>query len=93
MRYGTAGLAVQGELEHTDAAGALLAATVRRLCALDPREPGEVADRFVAQVVAGLAAGCDLAKSEAGRALLGAQARWFGIDFDREVTDLRREEE
>lgn len=93
VRYGSTGLAVQGDLSDEDAAGELLAATVRRLGALAPGEPGEVADRIIGEAVEGLAAGHVIVKAEAGRALLGAVARWFGIDFEREVEDLQREEE
>ncbi len=52
---------------------------------LDPGQVADAADRFVRYAVAGLAAQGDLAQADAGRELLKAVARWFGIDFQREA--------
>ncbi len=93
VRYGSTGLAVQGDLTDQEAAGALLAAVVRRLGGLDPHDPGAVAGLLVEHAIAGLSAGCGLpgGAGDAGRELLGALARWFGIDFPREVDALMEE--
>jgi hypothetical protein len=60
---------------------------------LDPAELANVADTLVRSSVATLAAQGDLALADAGRELLKAVARWYGIDFRREVEVLDEEDE
>lgn len=47
--------------------------------------PISLADQIVADAIACLAEAEGLCPAEAGRTLLAALARWFGIDFHREV--------
>lgn len=52
---------------------------------LDPKILADAAYRFVRYGIAGLAAQGDLPQADAGRLLLAAIARWFGIGFAREA--------
>ncbi len=82
-RYAVAGLGAQGGLCQADAAKLLLEALWPS--ALDWQEPRHAADHLVTLTVAAVARTYGLPPADAGRELLRAVARWFGIDFEREV--------
>ena len=49
------------------------------------------ADELLEEAITTLAGELGIAPADAGRTLLGALARWFGIDFEREASAAQGE--
>jgi hypothetical protein len=54
--------------------------------------PSEQAEKLIEAAIALLADEAGIPRGDAGRTLLGAIARWFGIDFAREVERVETQE-
>ncbi len=54
--------------------------------------PNERAEEIIESAISLLTKDAGIPRGDAGRLLLGALARWFGVDFDREVEAIDPED-